>query len=147
MKRLTLAFCVLATFSLSSCTAFLAPTCAENDDILVDVYDKTFHITMEHGLENYSGQLYNTLRFLRGDGGFGNISQSEKISNTEMIEWSLNESMQGDSYTGYYITYEVKIKESHWYALVDLTEFDSGRYEWKVIEASKSLSEIQSMLY
>ena len=147
MKRLAVAFCVLATFSLSSCTAFLAPTYAENNDILVSVYDKTFDIMMEDGLEDYSGQLYNTLRFLRGDGGFSKISQSEKISNTEMLEWCLNESMQGNSYTGYYITYEVKFEKSQWYALVDLTEFDSGRYEWKVIYASESLSEIQSLLY
>lgn len=147
MKRLALAFCVLATFALSACTTFLEPTCAERGDILVDVYNKTFDIMMEDGLEDYSGQLYNTLRFLRGDGGFSKISQSEKISNTEMLEWCLNESMQGNSYTGYYITYEVRFEKSQWYALVDLTEFDSGRYEWKVIYASESLSEIQGMLY
>ena len=64
-----------------------------------------------------------------------------------MLEWCLNESMQGNSYTGYYVTYEVKLGDERWYTLIDLTEFDSGRYEWKIIDADQSLSEIQSLLY
>ena len=135
MKRLALAFCVLATFALSACTTFLEPTCAENDDILVDVYNKT--------CESYLGEDWYFVKQLFTE----DIPDGEKISRVQMLEWNLNESMQGSSYTGYYITYEVQIDKKRWYALVDLTEFDSGRYEWKVIEASESLSKIQGMLY
>ena len=76
-----------------------------------------------------------------------NEPESKKINSVKMLEWCLNESMLGDSYTGYFVTYEVLLDEGRWYTLIDLTEFDSDRYEWKVIDADQSLSTIQSMLY
>lgn len=68
-----------------------------------------------------------------------------------MLEWSLNEQMLGDTYTDYFITYEVQVQKRNgsvtYYALVDFTEFDSGKWQFKVLDVDESLSEIQSWLY
>ena len=113
------------------------------------MYNKTYKYR-DHN--RYAGEpdLYaNTMRFLCGndDRAIRDISQNEKINHVEMLEWCLNESMQGNSFTGYYVTYVVKLGDERWYALIDLTEFDSGRYEWKMVDADRSLSAIQAMLY
>ena len=135
MKKLLIAYAFFCLLVCHSCTVFLAPSYAEEDDILIDVYNQTDEICF--------GKYYLTFHLF----GIGNVSQSEKIDRVEMLEWCLNEAVQGNSYTGYYITYSVKLGDDNWYALVDLTEFDSGRYEWRVLDADRSLSAIQSLLY
>lgn len=137
MKKVIITTVILLAIALSSCTTLLAPSFAENNDVLIDVYDKTYCIRLEDiGLGN--------LLIL---GTSTNEPESKKINSVKMLEWCLNESMLGDSYTGYFVTYEVLLDEGRWYTLIDLTEFDSDRYEWKVIDADQSLSTIQSMLY
>lgn len=146
MKKVIITFVVLLAIVLSSCTALLAPSCAENEEVLIDVYNNTYRIMTEDAANNdYTGLVRLGLMF--SDGGLSNVSQTKKINSVTMLEWCLNESMQGNSYTGYYVTYEVWFDDSRWYTLIDLTEFESGRYEWKVIDADRSLSAIQSMLY
>ena len=134
MKRIIIALSVLCTFLLSSCTALLAPTHAEDDSILINVYDKT--VGLDDGV-----------RIAHAIFGIQEASRSEKLKSVEMLDWCLNEQMMGDSYTGYFVTYKVKVGDETWYTLVDLTEFDSGSYEGKFIDTDRSLSTIQSMLY
>ena len=134
MKRIIIALSVLYTFLLSSCSALLAPTHAEDDSVLINVYDKTV------GLDD-------AVRIAHAFLGIQEASRSEKINSVEMLDWCLNEQMLGDSYTGYFVTYKVKVGDETWYTLIDLTEFDSGSYEGKFIDTDRSLSTIQSMLY
>ena len=134
MKRIIIALSVLCTFLLSSCTALLTPTHAEDESVLISVYDKT-------------AGLDDGVRIAHAIFGIQEASRSEKINSVEMLDWCLNEQMLGDSYTGYFVTYKVKVGDETWYTLVDLTEFDSGSYEGKFIDTDRSLSTIQSMLY
>jgi len=134
MKRIIIALCVLCTFLLSSCSALLAPTHAEDDSVLINVYDKT--VGLDDGV-----------RIAHAIFGIKEVSRSEKLKSVEMLDWCLNEQMLGDSYTGYFVTYKVKVGDETWYTLIDLTEFDSGSYEGKFIDTDRSLSTIQSMLY
>lgn len=141
MKRIIITLSVLCIILLTSCSSLWAPQYAESDDILVSVYD----YTSKNADELSDGEKIAYALF--GLYEFDNTSLEEKITRVEMLDWSLNEQMQGDLYTGYFVTYKVNIKDKTWYALVDLTEFDSGRYEWKVIDIDRSLSEIKSWLY
>ena len=134
MKRIIIALSVLYTFLLSSCTALLTPTHAEDESVLIYVYDKT--VGLDDGV-----------RIAHAIFGIQEASRSEKINSVEMLDWCLNEQMLGDSYTGYFVTYKVKVGDETWYTLIDLTEFDSGSYEGKFIDTDRSLSTIQSMLY
>ncbi len=134
MKRIIIALSVLCTFLLSSCSALLAPTHAEDDSVLINVYDKT--VGLDDGV-----------RIAHAIFGIQEASRSEKLKSVEMLDWCLNEQMMGDSYTGYFVTYKVKVGDETWYTLVDLIEFDSGSYEGKFIDTDRSLSTIQSMLY
>ncbi len=134
MKRIIIALSVLCTFLLSSCTALLTPTHAEDESVLINVYDKT--VGLDDGV-----------RIAHAIFGIQEASRSEKINSVEMLDWCLNEQMLGDSYTGYFVTYKVKVGDETWYTLIDLTEFDSGSYEGKFIDTDRSLSTIQSMLY
>ncbi len=134
MKRIIIALSVLCTFLLSSCTALLTPTHAEDDSVLINVYDKT--VGLDDGV-----------RIAHAIFGIQEASRSEKLKSVEMLDWCLNEQMMGDSYTGYFVTYKVKVGDETWYTLVDLIEFDSGSYEGKFIDTDRSLSTIQSMLY
>lgn len=88
--------------------------------ILLDVYNKTW---------------YNP-----------SLSDKEKLENIHVINWEYNRSTQGDSYEGYFITYSVDIDDDVLYSLVDLVEFENGRYEWTILEKSRSLSAIQNLL-
>ena len=133
MKRIIIALSVLCTFLLSSCSALLAPTHAEDDSVLINVYDKT--VGLDDGV-----------RIAHAIFGIKEASRSEKLKSVEMLDWCLNEQMLGDSYTGYFVTYKVKVSDETWYTLIDLTEFDSGSYEGKFIDTDRSLSTIQSML-
>lgn len=134
MKRIIIALSVLCTFLLSSCTALLTPTHAEDESVLISVYDKT-------------AGLDDGVRIAHAIFGIQEVSRSEKLNSVEMLDWCLNEQMLGDSYTGYFVTYKVKVGDETWYTLIDLTEFDSGSYEGKFIDTDRSLSTIQSMLY
>ena len=134
MKRIIIALSVLCTFLLSSCSALLTPTHAEDESVLISVYDKT-------------AGLDDGVRIAHAIFGIQEASRSEKLNSVEMLDWCLNEQMLGDSYTGYFVTYKVKVGDETWYTLIDLTEFDSGSYEGKFIDTDRSLSTIQSMLY
>ena len=134
MKRIIIALSVLCTFLLYSCTALLTPTHAEDESVLISVYDKT-------------AGLDDGVRIAHAIFGIQEASRSEKLNSVEMLDWCLNEQMMGNSYTGYFVTYKVKVGDETWYTLIDLTEFDSGSYEGKFIDTDRSLSTIQSMLY
>ena len=134
MKRIIIALSVLCTFLPSSCTALLTSTHAEDESVLLSVYDKT-------------AGLDDGVRIAHAIFGIQEASRSEKLNSVEMLDWCLNEQMLGDSYTGYFVTYKDKFDGETWYNLVDLTEFDSGSYEGKFIDTDRSLSTIQSMLY
>ena len=134
MKRIIIALSVLCTFLLSSCTALLTPTHAEDESVLISVYDKT-------------AGLDDGVRIAHAIFGIQEASRSEKLNSVEMLDWCLNEQMLGNSYTGYFVTYKVKVGDETWYTLIDLTEFESGSYEGKFIDTDRSLSTIQSMLY
>lgn len=136
---------MLCMVCLSSCGALLAPKYAENDEVLCHVYDVV--------CEESTSELEDGLQLLAilAGGKLATPTTEEKIQNTKMLEWSVNEQMLGDSYTGYFVTYRVVINKGEnsytYYALVDLTEFDSGEYEWEVVDVDESLSAIQSWLY
>lgn len=136
---------MLCMVCLSSCGALLAPKYAENDEVLCHVYD----VVREESTSELEDGL-QLLAILAG-GKLATPTTEEKIQNTKMLEWSVNEQMLGDSYTGYFVTYRVVINKGEnsytYYALVDLTEFDSGEYEWEVVDVDESLSAIQSWLY
>lgn len=134
MKRIIIALSVLCTFLLPSCTALLTPTHAEDESVLISVYDKT--VGLDDGV-----------RIAHAIFGIQEASRSEKLNSVEMLDWCLNEQMLGNSYTGYFVTYKVTYGDHTRYTLIDLTEFDAGGYQWKVIDCDPSLSTIQSMLY
>lgn len=136
---------MLCMVYLSSCGALLAPQYAETEKVLCYVYD----VVREESTSELEDGL-QLLAILAG-GKLATPTTEEKIQNTKMLEWSVNEQMLGDSYTGYFVTYRVVINKGEnsytYYALVDLTEFDSGEYEWEVVDVDESLSAIQSWLY
>ena len=136
---------LLCMVNLTACNALLAPEHAEDNNVLCRVYDKVSKLSktdIEEGLD--------ALCLFTG-GSLPELTVAEKIQNTKMLEWSLNEQMLGDTYMGYFITYEVQIQKRNgsvtYYALVDFTEFDSGKWQFKVLDVDESLSEIQSLLY
>ena len=134
MKRIIIALSVLCTFLLPSCTALLTPTHAEDESVLISVYDKT--VGLDDGV-----------RIAHAIFGIQEASRSEKLNSVEMLDWCLNEQMLGNSYTRYFVTYKVTYGDHTRYTLIDLTEFDAGGYQWKVIDCDPSLSTIRSMLY
>ncbi len=143
MKTKIFAFITLTILlCLPSCTALLAPEHAEDDDILCYVYDKV------HYAEIVSDPLYVFNTFAGAKYSTADTDE-EKVERTEMLEWHLNESMLGNSYTGYYIVYTARMCETEktFYALLDLTEFVSGKCEYKLLSTNSSLSEINSLLY
>lgn len=65
-------------------------------------------------------------------------------SDVKVLDWSLNEEVFGDSYTGYLVTYEIG---TGYYALVSLIEFDgTSRYEIKLIYRGRSLSDLNEYI-
>ena len=128
---------LLCMVNLTACNALLAPEHAEDNNV-----SKLSKTDIEEGLD--------ALCLFTG-GSLPELTVAEKIQNTKMLEWSLNEQMLGDTYTGYFITYEVQVQKRNgsvtYYALVDFTEFDSGKWQFKVLDVDESLSEIQSLLY
>lgn len=59
-----------------------------------------------------------------------------------VLNWTLDESSQGDKYTGYLIEYEIG---EGYYVLVSLIEYDkSNRYTAKILYSGNSLQEMQS---
>ena len=59
-----------------------------------------------------------------------------------VLNWTLDESSQGDKYTGYLIEYEIG---EGYYVLVSLIEYDkSDRYTAKILYSGNSLQEMQS---
>lgn len=54
-----------------------------------------------------------------------------------VLNWDYENSSQGDSYTGYLVTYEI---EKGYYALIHLIEFDDDRYSMKLIYQGSSFS-------
>lgn len=137
---------MLCMVCLSSCGALLAPQYAETEKVLCYVYD----VVREESTSEFEESL-QIFAVLAGGKLADPPTTEEKIQNTKMLEWSVNEQMLGDSYTGYFVTYRVVINKGEssytYYALVDLTEFDSGEYEWEVVDVDESLSAIQSWLY
>lgn len=141
MKQIIIALSVLCAFLLPSCSAFLSPNHAEDDDLLAAVYDET--LSMQWGTTNWD----RVLAVCNNLGDYQKVPKSQKIKSVEMLDWTLNEQMLGNSYTGYFVTYKVSYGDNTRYTLIDLTEFDAGGYQWKVIDCDPSLSSIQSMLY
>ncbi len=133
---------IVVLVCLPSCSALLAPEHAEDDDILCWVYDQV------HNEEIVSDPWY-VFSYFAGAEYPKASTDEEKVARTKMLEWHLNEDMLGDNYTGYYIVYTARMCETEktFYALLDLTEFDTGRREWKLLSTSSSLSEINSLLY
>lgn len=136
---------LLCMVGLTSCNALLAPEHAKDNNVRCRIYDevsKQSKSDFEEGLDLFC---------LVAGGSLPELTVAEKIQNTKMLEWSLNEQMLGDTYTGYFITYEVQVQKRNgsvtYYALVDFTEFDSGKWQFKVLDVDESLSEIQSWLY
>ena len=74
MKRIIIALSVLCTFLLSSCTALLTPTHAEDDSVLINVYDKT--VGLDDGV-----------RIAHAIFGIQEASRSEKLKSVEMLDW------------------------------------------------------------
>lgn len=58
--------------------------------------------------------------------------------NVEMIDWQWS-GTQGETFTGYYVVYSVNSTE---YIIIDLVEFDNGKYEMKFINRARSLSSL-----
>lgn len=119
-----------------ACSSFHEPQCMKERAILLDVYNKTWH--------NRSDEEIG-LSFLFGQFG-PELSDEEILENIHVINWEHNQNTQGDSYEGYFVTYSVNIDDDVLYSLVDLVEFENGRYEWTVLETSRSLSAIQNLL-
>ena len=91
MKRIIIALSVLCTFLLSSCSALLAPTHAEDDNLLEAVYDKT--LSMQWGTTNWD----RVLAVCNNLGDYQKVPKNQKIKSVEMLDWSLNEQMLGNS--------------------------------------------------
>lgn len=144
MKKIGYIFCAvfsLMSIVLTSCSGLLAPEHAEDAKILRYVYDKTekeVKSDLEYGLEG--------LAILCG-------AQRTKLSDEDIQErvtvqdWFLNEDCLGDTYTGYFIIYNVQIDEDrNYYTLISLTEFDNGHYEWSFETVERTLSNVLSYL-
>ena len=65
-----------------------------------------------------------------------NLAEDE----VKMLNWTLNEDALADTYTGYFVEYEIG---SGFYALLDLVEYDNeDRYTWELVYSGNSLSEL-----
>lgn len=65
-----------------------------------------------------------------------NLAQDE----VKMQNWTLNEDALADTYTGYFVEYEIG---SGFYALLDLVAYDNeDRYTWELVYSGNSLSEL-----
>lgn len=137
MKKTILSTMLIVVCTLfCACSLFHEPRCMNERAILLDVYNKTWYNRSddEIGFSFLCGQFCPEL------------SDEEILENIHVINWEYNRSTQGDSYEGYFVTYSVNIKDDVLYSLVDLVEFENGRYEWTVLETSSSLSAIQNLL-
>ena len=121
---------MVCTSFLTSCS--VGPKYMEEEDLLKNVYEKTH---------------WETICLYWRDSP--RPTEEDEINGTQVIDWVYNEQTIGNTYQGYFVTYSVDMvdTETTYYALVDLVEFDDGRYEWSVIDVSSSLSDIQSNLY
>ena len=61
----------------------------------------------------------------------------------KIINWDWSENNQGDTFTGYMVTYEVGNGN---YALVNLIEFDDGKWSAQMEYKGRSLQELNSLI-
>lgn len=61
----------------------------------------------------------------------------------KIINWDWSENNQGDTFTGYLVTYEVGNGN---YALVNLIEFDDGKWSAQMEYKGRSLQELNSLI-
>lgn len=64
----------------------------------------------------------------------------------KIINWDLSANGQGDSYTSYLVTYEVSNENQSQYILVNLIEFDDGRWSAQIEYNNASLQELNSLI-
>lgn len=139
-------FLSLLILSIYSCSSLLKPEKAENPKVLLYVFNQTKAEITGNAFGFDGFELLSA--FMGGSGGSMSLSDEEKIECVEMVEWTLDEDLiDGSDYTGYFVIYRVTILDQTYYSLLSLTEFDSGRAEWKLEAVETSLSEIKSWLY
>ena len=72
-------------------------------------------------------------------------ASSYSPNDVTVLNWSLDQNMLGDKYTGYIVTYEIG---SGYYALASVVEFDeTSKYEVRVVYHGKSLAKINDYIY
>ena len=123
MKKSIAILTFLALLLLPSCGEIFKPDHAEDREVLISVYKKSssFNFMSKPADESYMTQ------------------------NTKMLEYYVNEDVIAENYICYYIIYQIDdINGYRRYALVDFVEFNNGYCEWKVIDTSRSLSDIMS---
>ena len=77
---------------------------------------------------------------------FANESTETRTANTQLVEWCANSDEISSNYTGFLVTYRVTVEDGTYYALIDLLEFEDGRYEARLIAIENTLSAIKSYI-
>lgn len=147
MKNKYLLGILAISFLCTSCNNLLEPQYATSNDVLSWVYaaaEEEYMSTMLHSDDPFEQRMIEGMQELMQSIGYEcKVPEEDRIAKTSMMEWILNSDVQGDTYTGYFITYQVELKEEIVYALIDLVEFDNtGKYEIKLVGVERTISDI-----
>lgn len=132
---------MMAVFIFASCSLVKGPKNSEADKVKGFVYAKVWDYDWEN---NPKGALVKA--FVAPLKGACNIPMETRTANTEVVEWTVNSDEISSDYTGFLVTYRVTLDDGSYYALIDLMEFDDGRYEAQLIAIENTLSAIKAYM-
>lgn len=148
MKRkkhfLALATCLIASLLIQSC-ALLPPKNADSDEIKCSVYAAVDEYLEENRSKSWMEEYFeDNLSMLLGKYKC-KVPDEVRIDSTEVIDWDHSDN-KGNEYRTYFVYYRILIRHSSYYALVALTEFKDGSYEWSIEDVEPTLSEVKSLV-
>ncbi len=133
---------VMAVFIFASCSLVKGPKNSETDKVKGFVYAKIWDYDLEN---NPKGALIRS--FATSFVGACNTPIETRTANTDVVEWNVNSDEISSDYTGFLVTYRVTLNDgTSYYALIDLLEFDDGRYEAQLIAIENTLSAIKAYM-
>lgn len=157
MRKKTLLFVIISLSSALSLSCEnvlekIAPEPKYVDDaevksnIYYQVAEYEFHKNWEEDLQNPMSAAIWGEYYASGWCQYKcNLSKEERASKVENVDWDISQN-GGEHYHCFYIYYRVKCKKHTLYALVELTEFDSGEVEYDILAVESTLSAIKNLV-
>ena len=139
VKNLVALLMSIALFA--SCSVVEGPKNAETDKVKGYVYAQVWDYDWEN---NPKGALVKA--FVAPLKGACDIPTETRTANTQLVEWCANSDEISSNYTGFLVTYRVTVEDGTYYALIDLLEFEDGRYEARLIAIENTLSAIKAYI-